>query len=272
MREFLLNSERLLDKDAFHFLENGEEKGLIPCDWIRFNDRIKLVYFTDSYENLGERLPQMSLDEICGVGKALLDRIKGLEGNHSISLENLVWDVDSIYLDGKGRVYGLCLPAVLPEESLNSQIYMKRVYAILEEMLEHTEGGREVCRQIEFQKEREFGDWDSLQGALEKRMPEEDEMILLKGVNTPETQSFRIGHEKYRIGTDGEQADGVISGVNTVSPVHAVVGWNDISFYVMDLDSANGTFVNDQKIAPMSQVPIGKGSVLRFADCTFNVE
>ena len=139
MREFLLNSERLLDKDAFHFLENGEEKGLIPCDWIRFNDRIKLVYFTDSYENLGERLPQMSLDEICGVGKALLDRIKGLEGKHSISLENLVWDVDSIYLDGKGRVYGLCLPAVLPEESLNSQIYMKRVYAILEEMLEHTE-------------------------------------------------------------------------------------------------------------------------------------
>ncbi|RHV90097.1 FHA domain-containing protein [Lachnospiraceae bacterium OF09-33XD] len=103
-------------------------------------------------------------------------------------------------------------------------------------------------------------------------MPEEDEMILLKGVNTPEPQSFRIGHEKYRIGTDGEQADGVISGVNTVSPVHAVVGWNDISFYVMDLDSANGTFVNDQKIAPMSQVPIGKGSVLRFADCTFNVE
>ena len=64
----------------------------------------------------------------------------------------------------------------------------------------------------------------------------------------------------------------MISGVNTVCPVHAFVGWNDISFYLMDLDSANGTFVNDQKIAPMSQVPIGKGSVLRFADCTFNVE
>ena len=139
-------------------------------------------------------------------------------------------------------------------------------------MMEHTRGGEEVCRQIEFQKERDFGNWDSLQEALERRMPEEDEMILLKSVNTPEPQSFRIGHEKFLIGTDDEQVDGRIAGVNTVSPVHAVVGWNDISFYVMDMNSANGTFINDQKIAPMSQVHIGKGSVLRFADCTFNVE
>ena len=272
MREFLLTSEKLLDKEAYHFLENGTEQGLLPCSWIRFNDRIKLVYFTDSYDNLGERLPQMSLDEICQVGRKVLDRIKALEGNFSVSLENIVWDIDSIYLDEKGQAFGLCIPAVIPEESLNSQIYKKRVYALLEEMMEHTRGGEEVCRQIEFQKERDFGNWDSLQEALERRMPEEDEMILLKSVNTPEPQSCRIVHEKFLLGTDDEQVDGRIAGVNTVSPVHAVVGWNDISFYVMDMNSANGTFINDQKIAPMSQVPIGKGSVLRFADCTFNVE
>ena len=272
MREFLLNSEELLDGEAYHFLEAGREKGLIPCAWIRFNDKIKLFYFTDEYSALGDRLPELGLDEICRVGRAVLDRIKVLEEIQTISMENLVWDVDSIYLDESGQVYLLCLPAVIPAESLTSQIYLKRVYAILEEMLEHTEGGAEVCRQIEFQKEREFGNWDSLQDALERRMPEEDEEIVLKSVNTPGALAFGIGHEEYRIGSDPEQADGVISGVNTVSPLHAIVGWNEISFYVMDMDSTNGTFVNDQRIAPKTQVPIGKGSVLRFADCTFNVE
>ena len=272
MREFILNSEELLDRDAYHFLENGKEKGLLPCTWIRFNDKIKLFYFTDSFVPLGERLAEISLDEICSVGKAVLDRIKELEDIRVISLENLVWDVDSIYLDDSGQVFLLCLPAVIPAESLTSQIYLKRVYAILEEMLEHTAGGDEVCRQIEFQKEREFGNWDSLKDALERRMPEEDEEIILKGVNTPGALTFQVGHEEYRIGSDGEQSDGVISGVNTVSPLHAIVGWNEINFYVMDMDSANGTFVNDQRIAPKTQVPIGKGSVLRFADCTFNVE
>ena len=272
MREFILNSEELLDREAYHFLETGEDKGLLPCTWIRFNDKIKLFYFTDGCEVLGDRLNDMDLDEICRVGKEILERIKDLEGFSAISLENLVWDVDSIYLNGSGQVFLLCLPAVIPAESLTSQIYLKRVYAILEEMLEHTEGGAEVCRQIEFQKERAFGNWKSLQDALERRMPEEDEEIVLKSVNTPEALTFQIGHEEFRLGSDAEQADGIISGVNTISPLHAIVGWNEISFYVMDMDSANGTFVNDQKIAPRSQVPIGKGSVLRFADCTFNVE
>ena len=272
MREFLLNSEELLDKDALQFLQHEEKKGLIPCSWIRFNDKIKLLYFTDSYETLESHLAQMSLDDVCGIGKALLKRVIDLEGNTAISLENLVWDLDSLYLNEKDEIFGLCLPAVLPLESLNSQIYKKRVYAILEEMLTRVEGGEEVCRQIEFQKEREFGDWNSLQNALEKRRPEEDETILLKGINTPEPQNFQIGHEKFQIGADPDQVDGLILGNDQISPVHAVIGWNGINFYVMDFNSEKGTYINDQRIASMTQIPIGKGSVLRFADCTFNVE
>jgi hypothetical protein len=273
VREFMLNSEDLLDPDALGFMEEGTEKGLIPCTWIRFNDRIKLAYFPEEcgYVDVESRLDQMSLDEICNVGKALLERIKELEGCMEISLENLVWDPDSIYLDDQGQVYFLCLPAVLPEESLNSQIYKKRVYALLEEMLGHDESGQHVCRQMEFQKERQFGDWTGLQEALDRRPPREDEEIVLKSVNTPTPQSFHIGHEAFRIGTD-ETADGIIEGVTTVSPLHAEIGWNDINFYVMDLESANGTYLNDQKLPPMAQTPVGKGSVLRFADCTFNVE
>lgn len=272
MREFMLNSEDLLDPDALGFMEEGRDKGLLPCTWIRFNDRIKLAYFPEGYESLDSRLDDMTLDQICHVGKALLERVKELEGCMEISPENLVWDLDSIYLDEEGKVYFLCLPAVLPEESLNSQIYKKRIYALLEEMLGHSESGSHVCRQMEFQKERQFGDWTSLQEALERRPPREDEEIVLKSVNTPVPQSFHIGHEAFRIGTDGETADGVIEGATTVSPLHAEIGWNDINFYVMDLESANGTYLNDQKLPPMAQTPVGKGSVLRFADCTFNVE
>ena len=189
-----------------------------------------------------------------------------------ISLENLVWDMDSIYLDSQEQVFGLCLPAVVPEVSLTSQIYLKRVYALLEEMLEHAEGGAEVCRQIEFQKEKKFGDWEGLKDALVRRVPEEDEMLLLKSVNTTEPLVFRVRHEEFKIGTDPEQADGWIPGASAASALHAVVGWNGICFFVMDLGSRGGTFLNGQRIAPMAQIPIGRGSILKFADCTFNVE
>lgn len=272
MREFLLNSEELLDRNALAFLENGEIWGLLPCHFVRFNEKVKLAYFTEGYTPLGERLPYMSLDEACYVGQRLLDRIRMLEGRMEISLENLVWDVDSVYLDAQERVFCICLPAVAPEVSLTSQIYLKRVYALMEEMVEHAAGGEEVCRQIEFQKERDFGNWQGLKDALARRTPQEDETVTLKSVNTSQVLKFQIGHREFKIGSDREQADGWIPGTNTVSPLHAVVGWNDICFYVMDLGSANGTFLNGQRIAPMAQIPIGKGSVLKFAGCTFSVE
>ena len=272
MREFLLNSGELLDRNALAFLENGEIWGLLPCHCVRFNEKVKLAYFTEGYTCLGRQIPHMSLDEICFVEQKLLDRIRMLEGRMEISLENLVWDVDGIYLDGQERVFCLCLPAVVPESSLTSQIYLKRVYALLEEMVEHIPGGDEVCRQIEFQKEKDFGNWQSLKEALMRRAPMEDETLTLKSVNTPQPLNFQVGHAEFTIGSDQEQADGWIPGMSTVSPLHAVVGWNDICFYVMDLGSANGTFLNGQRIAPMAQIPIGKGSILKFADCTFSVE
>lgn len=152
MREFLLNSEELLDRNALAFLENGEIWGLLPCHFVRFNEKVKLAYFTEGYTPLGERLPYMSLDEVCYVGQRLLDRIRMLEGRMEISLENLVWDVDSVYLDAQERVFCICLPAVAPEVSLTSQIYLKRVYALMEEMVEHAAGEKRFAVRSSFRK------------------------------------------------------------------------------------------------------------------------
>ena len=128
-----------------------------------------------------------------------------------------------------------------------------------------------VCRQIVYQKEKAFGNWNMLMNALDRRAPEEDEVLVLKSINTPEVLTFRVHHEDFRIGTDPE-AEGLIKGVDTISPLHAMIGWNEISFFVKDLGSTGGTFVNDTRLTPNMEVPIGQGTVLRFADCTFNVE
>lgn len=262
-----------MDREAYAFLrEEGEAFGLIPCYGAAYNSRIKLVCFTEEYKTLNELLPSMSLDEACGIAKAILRRIKALETEKRISLENVIWDQDSIYLDDRKHVFLICLPAVLPEDSLNSQIYVRRVYALLQEIISGKEGGDLVCRQILHQQEKNFENWDMLENALDRRSPEEDEMLVLKSINTPDVLTFRIGHELFRIGSDPAEADGLILGLEAISPLHAEIGWNEISFYIRDLNSENGTFVNNQRIAPGMEVPIGEGTVLRFAEYTFNVE
>ena len=273
MREFLLNSEEQLDRDAVSFLrEEGEEYGLFPCSWVYFNDRIKVVCFSDGYRALCDVLPEMDLDEICNAAKGILRRIRALEETDRVSLENVVWDQESIYLNEAHQISLICLPAVVPEDSRQSQIYIKRVYALFLETISKKEGGDIVCRQIIHQQDNAPEDWTALENALDRRAPKEDESLILKSVNTPDVLTFHVKHELFRIGTDPAEVDGLIHGVETVSPVHAEIGWNEINFYIRDLNSEGGTFVNNHQITPGIEVPIGEGTVLRFADCTFSVE
>ncbi len=273
MREFILNTEDLLDRDAFGFLrDEGEAYGLFPFHWVYYDARIKLVCYTDGMTALSAVLQTLSLDETSAVSKAILRRLQALEDCPHISLENIVWDQDSIYLDEQGQVHLICLPAAVPEETRHSLIYAKRVYALLQEMLDRKEGGDIVSRQIRHQQEKNFENWEILENVLDRRAPEEDESLILKSINAPEVLTFRVRHGLFRIGSDPAQADGLIRGTETVSPLHAEIGWNEISFYVRDLNSENGTFVNNQQISPGMEVPIGEGTVLRFAEYTFNVE
>nr|WP_027870198.1 FHA domain-containing protein [[Eubacterium] cellulosolvens] len=275
MREFLLNSEDFLDRKAVAFLrDSGMEKGLLPISWVHFNERVKLACFPDNMKTIGSVADDLTLDEACRLGKAILERLIVLEEVDEISLENVIWDPDSIYLNAGKELFFICMPAQIPYEQRHSEIYLKRVYALLGDLVSEKEGGDFVSRQIDFQKERAFGDWTSLLSALDQRSTrdEDDACLILKSINTPAPVTFEIGHRKFRIGTDPGEVDGLITGVETVSPVHALIGWNEINYYVSDLGSENGTFVNDQQIAPNTEVPIGEGTVLRFADYTFSVE
>ena len=272
MREFMLNSEKLFDENAYDALLSGRVPGILSCRKVGWNDRIQLVYFTSELANLGSRMEDLTLDEVREIGCEIIDIVKRAEECPDFCCENLVIDSESIYLDEEDNILLTLLPAVLPDEIKNGEIYKRRVYSILEEMCQNKEGGENIIRQIEFQQGKSFGNWEELKDALRREAPAESETITLKGINTAVPLEFTIGHEQFRIGSDPEQVEGCIPSSASVSPVHALIGWNEVSFFVQDLNSREGTFLNDVRLTPQMSVPFGKGSVLKFAECTFSVE
>ncbi len=272
MREFLFNSEELLDRPALEYISQGEIKGILPCRIVHWNRVLQLVYFTDGFESFRMVLQDLSIPELKEIAIDILEYVSITEENDVLSPENIVLDIDSIYLDTNYQAYVICLPAVQQPEISDSGIYIKRVYALLLEMFTDVPGADDICKRIEMQQEKAEGDWQSLIAALSKDEMPEDDSLMLKSVNTREPVTFIINKELFRIGSDPYQADGFIPGSTEVSPLHAIIGWNEIYYYVQDLGSAGGTCVNDVRISPNVQVPVGKGNVLRFADCTFSVE
>lgn len=272
MREFILESDSLIDPDAVDFLNDRDIPELLPVRWIYFNNHVMVVYFPDDCEKLSDKIADYDVEEICRLEQQLLGIAVQCEKSGIVSLANLVWNIEDIYLDEDGGVHMICLPTRLPESREDTEIYMKRVYAMLEEMLQGKEGSEEAVRQIEYRMDHNFGDWGQLAEALTRRRPEIDDTILLKSVNTAHPQQFRVGDRQFVVGSDPEKSNGVIKDSEQVAPAHAIIGWNGINFFVYDLGSEQGTYVNDTRIASGTEVPIGQGTVLKFGDCTFAVE
>jgi predicted component of type VI protein secretion system len=65
----------------------------------------------------------------------------------------------------------------------------------------------------------------------------------------------------------GRAADNdVVIGNQRVSRYHAQLRWVESSWLVYDLDSTNGTFVDEQRVGPSQPVVLAPGTRLRLGD------
>ncbi|GEM_PF-6307456 len=81
------------------------------------------------------------------------------------------------------------------------------------------------------------------------------DLTVVEGPGARANTQFPLmkGREKQRIGA-GDDVAIRLSGDDTVSRQHAVIWWEDGSFYIQDLASTNGTYVNGQRILKHSLV------------------
>lgn len=77
--------------------------------------------------------------------------------------------------------------------------------------------------------------------------------------------AIEIAPEAMTVGRVPENADVVIP-VATVSGVHARLEKKDGNLVVTDMDSTNGTYVNERKLVPGFPVAVQPGSLLIFGD------
>lgn len=56
-----------------------------------------------------------------------------------------------------------------------------------------------------------------------------------------------------------------------ISANHAALRWDGVSWWVEDLNSTNGTFVNQRKIAPGASEALPNGSLLQLGDMIFEM-
>lgn len=100
-------------------------------------------------------------------------------------------------------------------------------------------------------------------------LPLRQEGLLLKSCDS-EYSDFYIHEESFLIGKQKEQVDGCIP-VSTVSRMHARITCTDSVYYIEDLNSTNGTWVDQVQLDPYELFSLENGMHIVFASVEYEV-
>lgn len=95
--------------------------------------------------------------------------------------------------------------------------------------------------------------------------------IVLKNNGEAYKYEFFINKEKFVIGKAKELVDGFISFDKSVSDTHCAIEWNKKKFFIKDLDSEYGTYVNGVRVIPGQLFPLNNGDKVQICKYVFTV-
>ncbi|KAJ4724604.1 Zeaxanthin epoxidase, chloroplastic [Melia azedarach] len=90
------------------------------------------------------------------------------------------------------------------------------------------------------------------------------------GFKVPMPNAFEIASSEVTVGRLAEKADMVIP-VATVSGIHARIQKKGDSLLVTDLDSTNGTFIDDKRVRPGVVASASPGSCITFVQIVWGI-
>lgn len=131
-----------------------------------------------------------------------------------------------------------------------------------EERLPICDEGTEEAQEREEEPAFSSGETSLLSDGQRKR-------LVLYGAN-PAVEALSVQGESFLIGKRRDAVDGWINHP-TVSRIHAKIEKRAQGYFLTDLNSTNGTFLNDRLLEVNETVPLKIGDAVRFADVEYMV-
>ena len=110
---------------------------------------------------------------------------------------------------------------------------------------------------------------DSIESMSDNNIGQPALALILEG--EPSDTIFIVNKEKFTIGKR-TGSDGQITFNSAVSRHHCDIIYKDMKYFVVDMGSSNGTFINGARLVPKTPKEIHSGDIMRLANSDFKVE
>lgn len=290
----LKDSGNFSDTD-YRVMQGYGQGNLVRCEKVIYNGKIKLLYFTSRLKRLGEVVPYINDSSFFQLISDFVGNLLRMEENGFFECGNLILDEEHILVD-ESRMKVLLMYLPLEHPITPGETFGSRAKGILAKIIQ-------TCMVLSEKSKNDFlrmlSEPDfSLEGLhaeinsrwmtetkeevprkarekapeLFREGPEAGKKILiLNPVDERGEAVFRISGGDFVIGRGEGSADGVIHGHKLVSRSHCKIIYKSGDYFVEDLNSKNGTYVNGDRVLPGSSARLQQETLLRVADVSFRV-
>lgn len=294
---YLLNDSSRFFVTEYKVLKNKENSGLIKCAKVLLNGNIKLIYFTAGRKNLKSVLPSIDADKFMGILASLFCVLIDIKNNGFLHCQNLVLEEEKIFVDMNTLDTSLVyLP--LNNTETDQQAFendfrswiIKLITSVPSLMNAKTDNLRTQLASgvLSFEKLYQYicseskggmSNMSLIDNGLEntisvEAMTEEisQKPMMLVAMNMSSQFALEVNKSEFVIGKSATSVDGLIAFNNAVSRRHCKIVWQNNTYYIVDLGSANGTYVNKMKLSEQQYQPLNKGDIVRLANIEFVVQ
>ena len=95
--------------------------------------------------------------------------------------------------------------------------------------------------------------------------------VTMVAMNAPTRVEISITKSDFVIGKGSNGTDAIISFNNAISRKHCKITEQNRQYFITDLQSANGTYLNREKLLPNQPYPLKNGDIIRLANSDFQI-
>ncbi|MDY5912421.1 MAG: FHA domain-containing protein [Inconstantimicrobium porci] len=281
---YVFNDNRDFLLTDYKVLQNQSNSEFVKCMKIMYNGRIGISYICCSYKPFAFLLQEMNGDSFLVTVMNIIKDIVDVKKNGFLSCENIDISLDKIFVEPKTlKVHLVYIPTAQKnmadftniEDELrtslvkiihdNYKIQNDKVMKFKEDLTNGMVSLEDIISGMK--------DVNMSAGSYRTAMHtgSADSVMKIISINDPRHCVMVVDKTEYRIGKNPSLADGVISFNKAISRLHCKITNISGKYYISDLNSSNGTYVNRKKVQPDTPQLLQDGDIIRLANSDFKI-
>lgn len=301
---YILKNHDMFYDIGFRVMKNQKSGSIMECHQLKYNGNIKFVFFTDEYTRLSDLLMKADSDHIMVIISNLIRSIEDIQSNGFLNVACIDNRLDHIFVDNRTLAVRLIyLPINIPMNGMKKTEFENDIRAQLIKLIQNlpnAENGKlselvgvlmdgnnlslsDVAKRLQVSPVAQHimhtaSTTNVIQQTQQNSTPSSEQMTYTSTpisnnptmatlVSATGKENVVVSKTHFLIGKSAEKVDGVISGNSAVSRVHCevVIGENG-QMSIIDKGSANGTFVNGERVGTDKYVPLQENDRVKIAN------